>query len=185
MARAGGARKFTLLLVVIAVAGALAGCGGTSLLIGHRSATCAHDADGPAAPAAQVAVVCGWATALQAGRIQDAAGYFHLPSVFYDETAVVTVRTQKQAELVNSTLTCGAKPISAYRQGRYVNVLFRLTSRRGPGGGTAACGSGIGEPARTRFLIRDGKILAWLRAPTTASSSGGGSGSGSGSGSTV
>ena len=177
MARAGGARKVTLLLIVVALAAALTGCGGLSVLPGHHGhgAACVKAADGPAAPAAQVAVVCGWASALQAGRLRVAAGYFHLPSVFSDGTGAVTVHTRAQAELVNASLSCGATPVSALRQGRYVNVLFRLTSRHGA---TAACGTGIGQPARTRFLIRDGKILAWLRAPTTGSPGGGSSAGG-------
>src|ERR1019366_8619235 len=63
----------------------------------------------------------------------------------------------------NETLPCGAKLISASRLGRYVNALFRLTDRPGPGGG--GCGSGAGQTARTDFLIADGRILEWIRAP--------------------
>ena len=156
--------------------GALTGCAGISQLPGHHVArTCAPTADGPAAPAAQVRVVCEWASALEAGHVDAAAGFFHLPSLFYDGTGLLTLDTRAQAEVANSGLTCGAVPVSAFRQGRYVNVLFRLTGR--PGAGGTACSGGVGQSARTRFLIRDGRIVAWLRAPVTTPSpaSGGGS----------
>jgi hypothetical protein len=169
----------------------VAGCGSTSLLPGHRTAgSCAghRDQDGPAAPAATVGVICRWSAALRAGDLSAAAGYFRLPSVFENgPSQVVAIHTRAQAESVNATLSCGAKVISAFRQGRYVNVLFRLTARAGPGGGRTACGSGVGLSARTVFLIRDGQIEQWLRAasrpgdpgtpqaPTTTSTQSGGS----------
>ncbi len=47
---------------------------------------------------------------------------------------------------------------------RYVNALFRLTDRSGRGG-QGGCGSGTGSTARTNFLIENGHIVQWLRAP--------------------
>ena len=64
----------------------------------------------------------------------------------------------------NAALPCGAQFLSAKLEGRYVNALFRLTNRAGQGG-AGGCGSGVGETARTNFVIRDGQIIAWLRAP--------------------
>ena len=52
--------------------------------------------------------------------------------------------------------------LSADQRGRFVNVLFRLTNRPGPGGG---CGSGVGQKARTNFVIAHGQIVEWIRAP--------------------
>lgn len=155
-------------LCVAVLALALAGCGGTSLLPGHRHTVSARPVgqDGPSADPAKVAVIRGWARALQTGDLRAAAGYFHLPSVFANGGQTIEIHTRAQAELANATLTCGASFVSAFRQGRYVNVLFRLTDRAGRGGGQGSCGSGVGATARTDFLIVHGRIVAWLRAPS-------------------
>jgi hypothetical protein len=76
---------------------------------------------------------------------------------------LITIHNLAQAEAANETLSCGARLISADQRGRYVSALFRLTGRPGPGGGN--CGSGAGETARTNFLIANGRISAWIRAP--------------------
>ena len=52
---------------------------------------------------------------------------------------------------------------SADQRGRYVNALFRLTGRSGLGGST--CGTGVGQTARTNFVIVGGRIVEWIRAP--------------------
>lgn len=172
----------------------LAGCASTSALPGHRASAHAGLTSrvGPPADPAKVAVVRHWAAALRAGNLRGAAGYFHLPSLFDDGvTDTFAIRTQAQAEVANATLTCGAQVISAFRAGRFIDVLFRLTARAGHGGGRAACGSGIGQTARTEFLIHGGQILEWLRAPSLPGDPGvprgpahpkGGGGSGSGQG---
>jgi hypothetical protein len=156
----GTVGRIRTLVALLAAGLALAGCATTSLLPGHHQS-------GTGGDAAQVAVVRHWAAALRAGDLRGAAGYFHLPSVFENgATGAVEIRTLAQAEAVNSTLSCGAQVVSAFREGRYINVLFRLTARAGRGGGAQACGSGVGQTARTKFLIRGGEILAWVRAPS-------------------
>jgi uncharacterized protein YceK len=170
MVTAGRIRVMAV-VVVVTLGLAASGCASTSLLPGHGHGHGGSSAsavpvgqDGPAAAPAELAVVRRWAAALQAGNLQAAAGYFHLPSLFDDGAgSVVIIHTLPEAEVVNATLTCGAKVISAFRQGRFINVLFRLTERAGRGGGPA-CGSGVGLSARTIFLIRDGQIVRWLRA---------------------
>jgi hypothetical protein len=88
-----------------------------------------------------------------------------VPSVFFDGAGPpIQLRSLAQVEAVNAALPCGAKFLSARVMGRYVNALFRLTDRPGPGGGEG-CGSGVGQTARTNFLIRNGRIVQWLRAP--------------------
>jgi hypothetical protein len=100
--------------------------------------------------------------------VRGAAGYFALPSEFINgpeangHVPVITIRTRVEAAAINSTLPCGAVFISADQRGRYVNALFRLTDRPGPGGG---CGSGTGQVARTNFVIAGGRIVQWIRAP--------------------
>jgi hypothetical protein len=80
------------------------------------------------------------------------------------QALVITIVTLDQAEEANATLPCGAQLISADQRGRYVNALFRLTGRPGPGGST--CDGGVGTTARTNFVIAHGRIVEWLRAPS-------------------
>jgi hypothetical protein len=56
-------------------------------------------------------------------------------------------------------LPCGARLLATQRNGRYVNALFRLTDRPG-----SRCDA-PGATARTDFLIEDGRIAEWIRAP--------------------
>jgi hypothetical protein len=154
-------------LASCAVAIALAGCASTSLLPGHGDSARGAGPNRPAADPAQVAVVRRWATALRSGDIEGAAKTFGLPSEFVNGgPQPVEIHTLAQAELVQTTLPCGAEVISAFRDGRRIDVLFRLVDRRGRGGGAQACGSGVGQTARTEFLIRNGHIAEWLRAPS-------------------
>lgn len=118
---------------------------------------------GISAKAAAVKVIVGWSRALQRGDVQAAAHYFAQPSEFLNGPMLLKIHTLAQAEAANEALPCGARFLSADQRGRYVNALFRLTSRTGPGGG--GCGSGVGQTARTNFLIVGGHILAWIRAP--------------------
>lgn len=149
-----------LLALACGLALLLTGCAGTTAL-SHRSA---------ASPLArEIAVVKGWSNALRRGEVARAARYFALPSAFVNGGAgssleVVTIRTRHQALVINESLPCGATFLSAERRGRYLDVLFRLGARRGPGGGS--CGSGTESSARTDFLIAHGKIVEWLRAPS-------------------
>jgi hypothetical protein len=148
-------------LATLAVVAGLvvSGCGsGTARLLhsGHASS---------GAPAATVKVIRGWADALRSGHVGAAAAYFRIPSVFYVGSGPpVQIRSRAEAQVANAALPCGAQLISTHPAGRYVNALFRLTDRPGRGGG-AGCGSGVGQTARTNFLIKDGRIVEWLRAP--------------------
>jgi hypothetical protein len=116
-----------------------------------------------------VSVIRGWSDALRSGDVRTAARYFALPSVMINGTntagqaLLITIDTRAQAQGANSTLPCGARLISTDQRGRYVNALFRLTGRPGPGG--SDCGDGAGTTARTNFVIRHGQIAEWIRAP--------------------
>ncbi len=76
-----------------------------------------------------------------------AARYFALPSEFINgpdaggRVPIIPIRSLAEAAAVNASLPRGARFISADQRGAYVNALFRLTERPGPGGG---CGSGTG-----------------------------------------
>jgi hypothetical protein len=173
------ARSAPLAAFAASVALAAAGCGSGGLL---ESTTAQASGTSPAAadPAA-VSVIKAWSDALRRGDVRGAANYFALPSELVNgvgangQPELVVIRTFAEAEAANETLPCGAKLISASRLGRYVNALFRLTDRPGPGGG--GCGSGAGQTARTDFLIADGRIVEWIRAPDQPGDNGG-SGSG-------
>lgn len=119
------------------------------------------------APAADVAVIRAWANELRAGHMAAAARYFALPSEMINEAAgggalVLRIHTRAEAIAAQSTLSCGARLISTDLRGRYVNALFALTGRPGPGGGN--CGGASGVTARTNFVISGGRIVEWIRA---------------------
>jgi hypothetical protein len=152
------------LLAVAAASIALAGCGSASELL-HVSSGHAAQSASAGVPAAEVSVIRGWSQALRAGHVAAAARYFHFPSVVFEGNGPpILVRSLVQVETAMAALPCGARFLSAHRYGPYVNALFRLTNRPGPGG-EQGCGSGTGLTARTNFLIRNGRIVQWLRAP--------------------
>lgn len=171
--------------------GALAGCGSSTTVLGGSTVTTRHarEAPAPAPPplpgnggsvptpgptgipprAGTVAVIRAWADALRRGDVHAAARYFAIPSVMINGTdasggaVVITIGTLAEAAAANETLPCGARLLSADQRGRYVNALFRLTGRPGPGGSN--CGTGAGQTARTNFVIVGGRIVEWIRAP--------------------
>jgi hypothetical protein len=152
-------------LAVLLCAGLLlAGCGSTHLLAAHSVSAKAPSGE---------AVIRNWSNTLRRGDVAGAARYFALPSVFANGSgsgvgglAVVTIHNESQAVIVNSELTCGSVLLSAKRVGKYLNALFRLTNRTGPG---ADCDGGAGELARVDFLIEHGHIVEWVRAPEAPS----------------
>jgi hypothetical protein len=103
-------------------------------------------------------VIDEWVRTLSRGDVSGAADLFALPSVVENGTPPVHLRSRADAVLFNRSLPCGGKLVRARPDGRYIAATFKLTDR--PGGD---CGSGVGELARTAFLIRDGKILEWRR----------------------
>lgn len=127
------------------------------------------NARGSAVSAAEVSVIKGWSDALRRGDLRSAASYFHFPSEMVNGVSsgggltVIRIRNLKQAEFANETLPCGALFVSASRHGPFINALFKLTGRSGPGG--SSCNPGAGENARTDFRISHGQIVQWVRAP--------------------
>jgi hypothetical protein len=122
-------------------------------------------------------VIEAWSTALRHGDVNRAAAWFSLPSAMVNgvgangQLSVLGIRTPAQARAANASLPCGARFISADQRGRFVNALFRLTGRPGPGGGS--CATGTGATARTNFLIADRRIIEWIRAPDDPGDNGG------------
>jgi hypothetical protein len=124
---------------------------------------------GTPAAAASVRVIRAWSDALRHGEVRRAASYFAVPSEMINgagsggQVSILRILTPQQAVVANETLPCGARFLSADQRGRYVNALFALTGRAGPGGST--CGSPTGVTARTNFVIAGGRIVEWIRAP--------------------
>ena len=141
------------LAAAIALASIAAGCGGGG-----------SEASGPTPglPPGHVSVLVidEWVKTLSHGDVSGAADLFALPSVVENGTPPFSLRTRADAIDFNRSLPCGAKLVRARPDGRFIAATFRLTER--PGGD---CGSGVGELARTAFLIRDGKIVEWRRLP--------------------
>jgi hypothetical protein len=158
-----------ILAPVVCAAVLGAGCGSSS----HSSSSGPVTKAGREAPAAvdpaAVRVIIAWSDALRRGDVKRAAAYFAFPSEMINgvdsggDVQAIAIQNLGQAEIANQTLPCGARFISAQRRGPYVDALFRLTGRPGPGGSN--CGAGLGLTARTDFLIRHGRIVAWIRAP--------------------
>ena len=169
--------------LLILCAALVAGCGAAA----HRSATTTHLVTSPPitvpnrplkipdprptgirAPAAAVAVIRDWANALRRGDVSAAARYFALPSEMINGSGagalVLKIHTGAEAVAAQETLPCGARLISTDRRGKYVNALFALTGRPGPGGSN--CGGQTGSTARTNFVIANGRIVKWIRAPS-------------------
>jgi hypothetical protein len=138
-------------LVALCVAG-IAGCGSSSNR--DQPTTVRGDAD----PAA-VGVIEKWANELRAGDVVSASERFALPSVVQNGTPALQLTDRRQVEAFNRSLPCGAKLTDAVPSGRFVIATFVLTERPGAG----ECGNGVGETAKTAFVIHHGLITEWRR----------------------
>ncbi len=106
-----------------------------------------------------VDVIKAWADELRAGDVPAASERFAIPSVVQNGTPPLRLTTRSQVEAFNRSLPCGAKLTEAITSGRYTIATFELTERPGLG----LCGSGVGETAKTAFVIRDDLITEWRR----------------------
>ena len=89
-----------------------------------------------------------------------AAEYFELPSVAQNGTPPLELDSRRDVILFNRARPCGAELIRAEEDGRFTVATFELTERPGPG----ECGDGVGNEAKTAFVIEDGLITEWIRA---------------------
>jgi hypothetical protein len=129
----------------------LSGCGSSSKDTGSALPGNA-DADA-------VNVIRQWADELRAGDVSAASDRFSIPSVVQNGTPALTLTNRSQVEIFNQSLPCGAKLTAASRSGRFTIATFVLTERPGPG----ECGGGVGEAAKTAFVIHNGHITEWRR----------------------
>ena len=84
-----------------------------------------------------------------------------MPAIAANGSQPFRLVTRAAVRQFNDGLTCGAKVESVERDQAYILATFRLTNRKGRPG---ACGQGVGNRARTLFLLREGKIAQWIRA---------------------
>ena len=126
------------------------------------------------ADADAVKVIQQWADELRAGDIAAASDRFAIPSFVQNGSPLLQLTNRRQIETFNQSLPCGARLTGASRSGRYTIATFVLTERPGPG----RCGNGVGEAAKTAFVIQDGHIREWRRVvdtePTGPTSTGSG-----------
>jgi hypothetical protein len=136
-------------MVALCVA-VLSGCGSSS----DQSSTIPGGADADA-----VQVIKSWADELRAGDVPAASDRFAIPSIVQNGTPPLRLTSRAQVEAFNRSLPCGAKLTEAVSSGRYTIATFELTERPGPGD----CGGGVGDTAKTAFVIQDGRITEWRR----------------------
>ena|GEM_PF-4948132 len=110
-----------------------------------------------------VEVIKSWSDELRAGDVLAASERFAIPSVVQNGTPALVLEDRGQVQAFNRSLPCGAKLTEAISSGRFVVATFELTERPGPG----ECGDGVGETAKTAFVIHEGRITEWRRVVDT------------------
>jgi hypothetical protein len=133
---------------------ALAGCGGGDG--SESSIPGGADADA-------VEVIEHWADELRAGDVDAAADRFEIPATIQNGTPPIRLTDRSEVIGFNESLPCGAKLTEATSSGRFTIATFELTERPGPG----ECGGGVGETAKTAFVIHEGHITEWRRVVDT------------------
>jgi hypothetical protein len=144
--------------IALSVALALFGVSGCGSSGSKETTTVAGDAD-----AGAVKVIQDWSDELRAGDIQAASDEFAIPSFVQNGTPLLELRSRAQVEAFNQSLPCGARLTGASTSGRFTVATFVLTERPGPG----RCGGGVGEAAKTAFVIQSGHIREWRRVVDT------------------
>ena len=143
------ARTITVLLASGVVA--LSGCGSS----GKDNDTTIPGGANPDT----VGVIKRWADELRAGDVSAASERFAIPSVVQNGTPALRLTDRGEVEAFNRSLPCGAKLTEAFSSGKFTIATFELTERPGLG----ECGNGVGETAKTAFVIRNGLITQWRR----------------------
>jgi hypothetical protein len=142
--------RATLFLAALA-AFTVSACGSSG---GKQDTTIAGRAD-----PAHVQVIRRWADELRAGDVIAASERFALPTVVQNGTPPLRLTERREVEAFNNSLPCGAELTAAVESGKYTIATFKLTERPGMG----RCGDGVGEQAKTAFVIENGLITQWRR----------------------
>ena len=110
-----------------------------------------------------VEVIKHWADELRAGDVLAASQRFAIPALVQNGTPPLRLTDRRDVEAFNRSLPCGANLTEAITSGKYTIATFELTERPGPG----ECGGGVGETAKTAFVIHNGLIAEWRRVVDT------------------
>jgi hypothetical protein len=168
-------------LVLLLLAGTLAGCGGDgdpSERLGLRTpperssaeplpaaerAEKRAEREARARPTARDAarmrpVLRAWGLALRRDRARAAASYFAVPAVVAQGNEL-TLTSAGQITEFNDAFPCGARLLHVQTQGRYVIGTFELTPRP-----TRDC-EARGDLLRVAFAVRKRKIAEWRELP--------------------
>jgi hypothetical protein len=151
--------RWALPLVVL-----IAGCGGGGSTTETTVTKAAPVPPAPLpapSPRGDVAVIREWANRLRRGDVEGASELWSVPATVANGAGPQVLDSPDLIRVFNGTLPCGAKLISTKKDGRRIIATFQLTERVGGSG----CGAGAGDRASTEFLIRNGKIVEWLRVP--------------------
>jgi hypothetical protein len=140
------------LVAAAAIAAAPLGCGG------EDDDSDSNEIPGGADPEA-AEVIRDWADDLRGGDLEAAADHFKLPSLAQNGSAPLQLTNRDEVRAFNASLPCGAELTEAETHGRFTIATFELTERPGAG----ECGTGVGETAKTAFVIEDGLITRWIR----------------------
>jgi hypothetical protein len=141
----------TIIVLLTSAVVALSGCGSS----GKDSDTTIPGGANPDT----VGVIKRWADELRAGDVSAASERFAIPSVVQNGTPALRLTDRGEVEAFNRSLPCGAKLTEAFSSGKFTIATFELTERPGLG----ECGNGVGETAKTAFVIRNGLITQWRR----------------------
>jgi hypothetical protein len=151
-------------LALLAIAPALAGCGG-----GGGASKPAADTtpsgrqpspppgDTRRADPGAVRTIRGWVDAERLSEIGRAATYFSLPAIVLNGPQPALLRSRADVRDWIGALPCGAALLRAVDVRGWTIVRFRLTDRSG-----GHC-DGPGGSASTAFALRHGKIAMWIR----------------------
>jgi hypothetical protein len=112
------------------------------------------------ARARDVAVIRRWIDELRAGRVEQAAREFNLPSRFQNGTPVLWLTLPGDRIEANRGFNCGGRLVTAGGAGAYVVISLRLVERPG-----ARCGSWVGHTARAAIRVDHGAIVEFYRLP--------------------
>jgi hypothetical protein len=109
----------------------------------------------------ELAAIRGWADALRAGRIAEAAGFFAVPAIVGDGLTPLRRLADRDAVMdFNRKLPCGGKVVDTHRGApSTVIATIKLTERPGRG----KCGTGLGHEIPTAFVVERRHIVRWIR----------------------
>ena len=127
--------------------------------------------------AAEKAVIRGWADALRRGDVERAIGYWRTPAIAANGSQPFKLLTRRAVRQFNDGLDL--RRAARVRRARPGLRAGHLPAHRAQGRARSAAAPGVGNRARTLFLLRGGKIVQWIRAtdPQDAADTPGGSSS--------